>query len=142
MTAEREFVVSHGHQMAVSTNSSEGIMARKILNRRELRKEVDASERLDAELGLPADEEEDKEEAAAAQGTQGGQAQKAPGEAQVAVQTGQGSAVEGILGRLQPDLNQVAQFEYNQSDEAKKKAADMTESKKSPHFVQLVKKGD
>lgn len=34
----------------------------------------------------------------------------------------------------------VAQFEYSQRAEAEKKAQEMTESKKTPHFVQVVKK--
>ncbi len=37
-------------------------------------------------------------------------------------------------------MNQVAIFEYSQRAEADKKAAELTESKKSPHFVMPVKK--
>jgi hypothetical protein len=37
-------------------------------------------------------------------------------------------------------LNAVAMFEYNQRKEAEKKAKELSESRKSPHFVQLVKK--
>ena len=38
------------------------------------------------------------------------------------------------------NLNQVAQFEYCQREEADRKARELTETCKAPHFVQIVKK--
>ena len=35
---------------------------------------------------------------------------------------------------------QVAQYSYAEEAEARQAAADMTEKKKAPHFVQLIKK--
>jgi hypothetical protein len=107
-------------------------MARKILNRRELRKEVDASERLDTELGLPADEEKTEPDKATAA--------KKPAKRKPRSKPVKEVRLKAFWGVFSQSLNQVAQFEYNQTEEAKKKATDMTESKKSPHFVQLVKK--
>jgi hypothetical protein len=36
-------------------------------------------------------------------------------------------------------MKRISLFEYSQQKEAKKKAEELTESSKSPHFVQLVK---
>jgi len=107
-------------------------MARKILNRRELREEVDASERLDKELGLPENQEQGEGEKA--------KAAKKPAKRKPRSKPVKEVRLKAFWGVFSQSLNQVAQFEYNQSEEAKKKAADMSESKKSPHFVQLVKK--
>jgi hypothetical protein len=113
-------------------------MARKILNRRELRKEVDASERLDSELGLPEDGGPDA--GAKGEGATEVKAKKPPAKRKSRSKPVKEVRLKAFWGVFSQSLNQVAQFEYNQSDEAKKKAADLTESKKSPHFVQLVKK--
>ena len=43
----------------------------------------------------------------------------------------------GVFNQM---MAQVAQFNYAEEDEAKKVAADLTEKKKAPHFVQLIKK--
>ena len=37
-------------------------------------------------------------------------------------------------------MSPVAQFEYSQRAEADQKAKELSETKKAPHFVQLVKK--
>jgi hypothetical protein len=108
-------------------------MARKILNRRELREEVDASERLGLEgaAGRPeADEKAGKEPKPA----------KKPAKRKSRVKPAKEVRLKAFWGVFSQSLNQVAQYEYNQPEEAKKRAADLTESRKSPHFVQLVKK--
>jgi hypothetical protein len=48
--------------------------------------------------------------------------------------------LKAFWGVFSQSLSQVATFEYNQRPQADTKAAELTESKKSPHFVQLVKK--
>lgn len=48
--------------------------------------------------------------------------------------------LKAFWGVFSQSLNQVSQFEYNQRAEAQQKADELTESRKSPHFVQLVKK--
>ena len=106
-------------------------MARKILNRRELREEVDASERLDKELGLPESEEPQDAETKAA---------KKPAKRKPRSKPVKEVRLKAFWGVFSQSLNQVSQFEYNQREDANKRAADLTESKKSPHFVQLVKK--
>ena len=48
--------------------------------------------------------------------------------------------LKAFWGVFSQSLSQVATFEYDQRPQADTKAAELTESKKSPHFVQLVKK--
>ena len=48
--------------------------------------------------------------------------------------------LKAFWGVFNQSLTSVAMFEYSQQKEAKKKAEDMSASRKSPHFVQLVKK--
>jgi hypothetical protein len=47
--------------------------------------------------------------------------------------------LKAFWGVFNQSLRRVALFEHSQRGEADKKAADLTESQKSPHFVQLVK---
>jgi hypothetical protein len=47
--------------------------------------------------------------------------------------------LKAFWGVFTQSLRRVALFEHSQRAEADKKAADLTESQKSPHFVQLVK---
>jgi len=47
--------------------------------------------------------------------------------------------LKAFWGVFSQTLRRVALFEYNQRAEADKKAADLSESQKTPHFVQLVK---
>ena len=94
-------------------------MARKILNRKELREENDTAEREAAPSRRRREE--------AARKTQNPQ------------QGGQRSAAKGLLGRLQPIPTPHLAFRVQPRAEADKKAAALRESQKSPHFVQLVK---
>lgn len=48
--------------------------------------------------------------------------------------------LKAFWGVFSQSLNAVVLFEYNQRKEAEKRAEELSESKKSPHFVQLVKK--
>ena len=48
--------------------------------------------------------------------------------------------MKAFWGVFNPMMVQVAQYSYADEAEARKAAADMTEKKKAPHFVQLVKK--
>jgi hypothetical protein len=101
-------------------------MARKTLNRRELREASEAAERQEAaaktegkaEAKKPAAKPKRKSRAKAAKEVR----------------------LKAFWGVFSQSLNQVAQFEYSDRDEADKKAEELSESKKSPHFVQLVKK--
>ncbi len=109
-------------------------MARKILNRKELREENDAAGRLEAEdegeedLGTEAKKVEEKKPA------------KKPAKRKSRVKANKEVRLKAFWGVFSQSLSQVAQYEYGQRDEAVKRASDLTESRKSPHFVQLVKK--
>ena len=48
--------------------------------------------------------------------------------------------MKAFWGVFNPMMVQVAQYNYADEAEAHKAAADMTEKKKAPHFVQLIKK--
>jgi len=48
--------------------------------------------------------------------------------------------LKAFWGVFSQSLNAVALFEYAERDEAQKKADELSESRRSPHFVQLVKK--
>ena len=108
-------------------------MARKILNRKELREEVEAVERKEAGEELEVEEkpaEEAKEKAAPKKTIRRKSRVKVKKEVRL----------KAFWGVFSQSLNQVAQFEYNQREEAAKKAQELSGSRKSPHFVQLVKK--
>ena len=47
--------------------------------------------------------------------------------------------LKAFWGVFNQTLKAVDMFEYNQRKEADKKAGELSESRKSPHFVQLVK---
>ena len=94
-------------------------MARKILNRKELRQENDAAERSEASPKAPA--------------------KKAPAKRKSRAKVAKEVRLKAFWGVFNQSLRRISLFEYSQRAEADKKAADLTESGKSPHFVQLVK---
>jgi len=104
--------------------SSRGIlMARKILNRKELRDENDAAERLDIIEKKPSEKVAKKET-------------KRKSRAKSAKEV----RLKAFWGVYNQALNAVVLFEYGQRAEADKKAAELSESRKTPHFVQIIKK--
>jgi len=96
-------------------------MARKVVNRKELREEAEAAERLGTT--------KKKKKAAKKKTTRKSRA-KTPKEVRL----------KAFWGVFSQSLTPVAMFEYAQRKEADKKAKELSESKKSPHFVQIVKK--
>ncbi|OHB83503.1 MAG: hypothetical protein A2V98_23055 [Planctomycetes bacterium RBG_16_64_12] len=100
-------------------------MARKVLNRKELRQGNEAAERREA-----ADQETD------------GQAtpKKAPARRSRAKAAKEAAPLKAFWGVFNQSLKSVALFEYSQRKEADKRAEELGQSGKSPHFVQLVKK--
>ena len=48
--------------------------------------------------------------------------------------------MKAFWGVFNPMMVQVAQYNYADEADARKTAADMSEKKKAPHFVQLIKK--
>jgi hypothetical protein len=94
-------------------------MARKILNRKELRQESDAAERAEATTKAAPKKP----------------AVKRKSRAKVAKEV----RLKAFWGVFNQSLRRISVFEYTQRKEADKKAAELSESQKSPHFVQLVK---
>ena len=94
-------------------------MARKILNRRELREENDTAEKIATDAPKAA--------------------KKAPVKRKSRAKVAKEVRLKAFWGVFNQSLRRIAVFEYSQRPEADKKAADLTESQKSPHFVQLVK---
>jgi len=92
-------------------------MARKVVNRKALREEVEAAEK----AGKP----EKKKKAT----TPRKRRTKDPADIRMKL----------FWGVFNQSLKRVALFEYSQRKQADKKAADLSQTGKSPHFVQRVK---
>ena len=93
-------------------------MARKIVNRKELRRESEAAERADPKT-KPA--------------------KKAPAKRKSRAKTSKEVRLKAFWGVFNQSLKRVALFEYSERKQADKKAAELTASQKTPHFVQPVK---
>ncbi len=94
-------------------------MARKIVNRKELRREGEAAE--------------------AAEGKEGKPAKKAPAKRKSRAKAAKDVRLKAFLGVFNQSMKRVALFEYSERKAADKKAAELTVSQKTPHFVQPVK---
>jgi len=98
-------------------------MARKILNRRELREDFDSAERTEGQ----------EEEAPKAK------EKKAPAKRKSRAKAAKEVRLKAFWGVYNQTLRRISLFDYSQRAEADKKAAELSESQKTPHFVQLVK---
>ena len=94
-------------------------MARKIINRKELRREGEAAEKAGA-------------------ATKTGEVKK-PVKRKSRAKTAKEVRLKAFWGVFNQSLKQVARFEYSERKQADKKAAELTASHKTPHFVQPVK---
>jgi hypothetical protein len=94
-------------------------MARKVLNRRELRKENDAAEQAGAAPEAPA--------------------KKPPAKRKSRPKVAKEVRLKAFWGVFNQSMRRIAVFEYSERPQAQKKASELSESQKSPHFVQLVK---
>jgi len=103
-------------------------MARKLLNRKELRAESEAAERAEK-----AKKSKASEEPAAAKESSAKPKRKSRTKAASEVR------LKAFWGVFNQSLKRVALFEYAQRAQAVKKAEELTQSNKTPHFVQLVK---
>ncbi len=106
-------------------------MARRILNRKELRVDDEDLERADSEEETAEPEAEAEAESKAA---------PKPARRKSRAKAAREVRLKAFWGVFSQAGQQVAQFEYSQRAEADKKAKELSESKKAPHFVQLVKK--
>lgn len=95
-------------------------MARKVVNRRELREQAEAAEA--AEQAAP------KKKAAKKKTTT---RRKKAADAEVRKKL--------YWGVFSQSLKQVATFEFHEKKEAEKKAEDLSKGGKSPHFIRKVK---
>src|SRR5580698_4194770 len=91
-------------------------MARKIVNRKELRKEAEAAEAAD---GKPA--------------------KKVPAKRKSRAKAAKDVRLKAFWGVFNQSMKRVALFDYSERKAADKKAAELTASAKTPHFVQTVK---
>lgn len=96
-------------------------MARKILNRKELRQEGEIAEKLEAEGGGAVKK---KKKAAKRKS-------RAKSEKEV--------RLKAFWGVFNQQLKRIALFEYHQREQADQKAVELSSSQKSPHFVRPVK---
>ncbi len=101
-------------------------MARKILNRKELREEADSAERAEGQEEGAAPVAKTKEK-------------KAPVKRKSRAKVAKEVRLKAFWGVFNQTLRRISLFDYNQRAEADKKAAELSESQKTPHFVQLVK---
>ncbi len=102
-------------------------MARKILNRKELREEADAAERIEGQ-----EEEQGKGAAKVKE-------KKPPAKRKSRAKVAKEVRLKAFWGVFNQTLRRISLFEYSQRAEADKKAAELSESQKTAHFVQLVK---
>lgn len=101
-------------------------MARKILNRKELREESDTAERA--------------ESATKKKSAKGGDdAKKKPTKRKSRAKSAKEVRLKAFWGVFNQSMKRVALFDYSQRKQADKKAQELSASAKSPHFVQPVK---
>jgi hypothetical protein len=98
-------------------------MARKVVNRKELREEVEAAERAGIETVAP------KKKTAARAPVKRKSRAKDPVDVRMRV----------FWGVFNQAMKPVAMFDHNQKKAAEKKAAALSQTGKTPHFVQKVK---
>ena len=99
-------------------------MARKIANRKELRAEAEAAEKM-----AP------KKKKKAAAGTKKKTTKRKTAKKKDPVEV----RLKAFWGVFNQSLKRVALYEYSQKRQADKKAGDLTDKHNSPHFVQPVK---
>ena len=102
-------------------------MARKVLNRKELREESDAAER------------ESKAKKKVAPKGEGDAKKKVPVKRKSRAKSSKEVRLKAFWGVFNQSMKRVALFDYSQRKQAEKKAAEMSVSAKTPHFIQPVK---
>lgn len=100
-------------------------MARKVLNRKELREESDAAERAGKTKKKAAEKDVD--------------GVKKPVKRKSRAKVAKEVRLKAFWGVFNQSMKRVALFEYSQRKQALKKAEELSVSAKSPHFVQPVK---
>lgn len=95
-------------------------MARKIVNRKELRRETEAAAKGGA-------------------ATKPAAVKKAPAKRKSRAKVAKEVRLKAFWGVFNQSMKRVALFEYSQRKAADKKASELSTSQKTPHFVQPVK---
>lgn len=103
-------------------------MARKVLNRKELREESEAAERSGAKAK--------KKKAVKAAGDA---PKKKPAKRKSRAKSAKEVRLKAFWGVFNQSMKRVALFEYSQRRQAEKKAAELSTTAKTPHFIQPVK---
>ena len=101
-------------------------MARKVLNRKELREQAETAERETSDKTT----DKKKVEKSTKRTTTRKSRAKVPKEVRL----------KAYWGVFNQSLSAVVLFEYSQRKQAETKAKELSESRRSPHFVQLIKK--
>ena len=112
----------------------QGVMARKTVNRKELRAQSDAAEARAKTTKKVAKEKPAKEKKVKAVKEKKVAAKK-PSRKKVAKEV----RMKAYWGVFNPSMKRLVLFEYADKKAAEKKASDLTASSRSQHFVQLVK---
>ena len=99
-------------------------MARKLVNRKALREEVEAAERAGGTERAGSTEKK---------------AAKVPVKRKSRAKVAKEVRLKAFWGVFNQSLRRVAVFEYSERPQADQKAEDLSTSQKTPHFVQLVK---
>ena len=106
-------------------------MARKVVNRKELRAEHDAAAAKAAAAGEAPAETGKKKKAAGEK--------KAPAKRKSRAKSSEPARMKLFYGVFNQSLKRVALYDFTQKRQADAKAAELSASGKSPHFVQKVK---
>src|SRR5262249_48335916 len=123
---------------SLTPHRKQNIMAGRILNRRDLRKQADKAEQIEQEEQVEQEAEEgaDEEEAEA-------KPMKKPRAKAPAVKKPRKKKEAPRMcarwGVFDASMKQVAIFDYKQRAEADEKVAELIAKKKAVHFVQIVK---
>jgi hypothetical protein len=102
-------------------------MARKVMNRKELRAENDAAEAEAKTKKSAKGEDGEKLE------------KKKVAKRKSRSKTAKEVRLKAFWGVFNQSLKRVALFEYSQRKQAEKKASELSTSQKTPHFIQPVK---
>ncbi|WP_442482991.1 hypothetical protein [Aeoliella sp. SH292] len=94
-------------------------MARKVINRKEKRAEMEAAEAIEA--------------------TEKKVVKKTPAKRKSRAKAAKEVRLKAFWGVFNQSLRRVALYDYSEKKEAEKKAEELSASGKSPHFVQPVK---
>ena len=103
-------------------------MARKVVNRKELRAEAEAAEK----AAPAAAEAEGKKKKAPGE-------KKAPAKRKSRAKSSEPARMKLFWGVFNQSLKRVALYDFTQRRQAEAKALELSSSGKSPHFVQKVK---